>query len=111
MAEAQGLLDELALMDLQRADQPSTFPWLPLPSLALEPLRELSDARQRNALRHWLMPLTRLPDSDHWAGWHALRDAKGDAQPCGGWPTVKCSVAVNASGGCPQHGRSFPTHR
>ena len=27
------------------------------------------------------MPLTRLPDSDHWAGWHALRDAKGDAQP------------------------------
>ena len=81
MAEAQGLLDELALMDLQRADQPSTFPWLPLPSLALEPLRELSDARQRNALRHWLIPLTGLPDSDHWAGWHALRDAKGDAQP------------------------------
>lgn len=81
MAEAQGLLDELALMDLQRADQPSAFPWLPLQSLALEPLRELSDARQRNALRHWLMPLTRLPDSDHWAGWHALRDAKRDAQP------------------------------
>ena len=81
MAEAQGLLDELAMMDLQRADQPSAFPWLPLPSLALEPLRELSDARQRNALRHWLMPLTRLPDSDHWAGWHALRDAKRDAQP------------------------------
>lgn len=81
MAEAQGLLDELALMDLQRAGQPSAFPWLPLQSLALEPLRELSDARQRNALRHWLMPLTRLPDSDHWAGWHALRDAKRDAQP------------------------------
>ncbi|MDN5484244.1 MAG: tRNA lysidine(34) synthetase TilS, partial [Pseudomonas sp.] len=76
-----GLLDELALMDLQRADQPSAFPWLPLQSLALEPLRELSDARQRNALRHWLTPLTRLPDSDHWAGWHALRDAKSDAQP------------------------------
>ena len=81
MTEAQGLLDELAMMDLQRADQPSAFPWLPLPSLALEPLRELSDARQRNALRHWLTPLTRLPDSDHWAGWHALRDAKSDAQP------------------------------
>ncbi len=81
LSEAQGLLDELALLDLKAADQPSPFPWLPLPSLALAPLRELSDARQRNALRHWLNPLTRLPDSDHWASWHSLRDAKGDAQP------------------------------
>ncbi|XVO88691.1 tRNA lysidine(34) synthetase TilS [Pseudomonas palleroniana] len=81
LGEAQGLLDDLARMDLQAADQPSPFPWLPLPSLALAPLRELSDARQRNALRHWLTPLTRLPDSDHWAGWHSLRDAKPDAQP------------------------------
>lgn len=81
LSEAQGLLDELARMDLQVADQPSPFPWLPLPSLALAPLRELSDARQRNALRHWLTPLTRLPDSDHWASWLSLRDAKSDAQP------------------------------
>ncbi|MGB7646572.1 MAG: tRNA lysidine(34) synthetase TilS [Pseudomonas fluorescens] len=81
LSEAQGLLDELALMDLQAADQPSAFPWLCLPSLALAPLRELSDARQRNALRHWLNPLTRLPDSDHWASWYSLRDAKADAQP------------------------------
>lgn len=81
LSEAQGLLDELAQMDLHAADQPSPFPWLHLPSLALAPLRELSDARQRNALRHWLAPLTRLPDSDHWASWHSLRDAKGDAQP------------------------------
>ncbi len=81
LSEAQGLLDELAVMDLQAADQPSPFPWLRLPSLTLAPLRELSDARQRNALRHWLTPLTRLPDSDHWAGWHSLRDAKADAQP------------------------------
>ncbi|MBA1428676.1 tRNA lysidine(34) synthetase TilS [Pseudomonas fluorescens] len=81
VGEAQGLLDELAVMDRQRADQPSAFPWLPLHSLLLTPLRELSDARQRNALRHWLAPLTRLPDSDHWAGWISLRDAKGDAQP------------------------------
>ncbi|MGY2140517.1 tRNA lysidine(34) synthetase TilS [Pseudomonas reactans] len=81
LSEAQGLLDELAQQDLQAADQPSPFPWLHLPSLALAPLRELSDARQRNALRHWLTPLTRLPDSDHWASWHSLRDAKGDAQP------------------------------
>ena len=81
LSEAQSLLDELAQMDLQAADQPSPFPWLPLPSLALAPLRKLSDARQRNALRHWLTPLSRLPDSDHWAGWRSLRDAKGDAQP------------------------------
>ncbi|MGY2397458.1 TilS substrate-binding domain-containing protein, partial [Pseudomonas gingeri] len=51
--EAQALLDELAQMDLQAANQPSPFPWLHLPSLSLTPLRELSDARQRNALRHW----------------------------------------------------------
>ncbi|KRP60852.1 tRNA lysidine(34) synthetase TilS [Pseudomonas trivialis] len=81
LSEAQGLLDELAQIDLQTADQPSPFAWLPLPSLALGPLQALSDARQRNALRHWLAPLTRLPDSDHWAGWNSLRDAKGDAQP------------------------------
>jgi tRNA(Ile)-lysidine synthase len=81
LSEAQNLLDELAQIDLQACNQPSPFPWLHLPSLALAPLRELSDARQRNALRHWLAPLTRLPDSDHWAGWHSLRDAKGDAQP------------------------------
>ncbi|MBC8981322.1 tRNA lysidine(34) synthetase TilS [Pseudomonas lurida] len=81
LGEAQGLLDELALLDLQAASKASVFPWLGLPSLALAPLCELSDARQRNALRHWLAPLTRLPDSDHWAGWHSMRDAKGDAQP------------------------------
>lgn len=81
LSEAQGLLDELARMDLLAADHPSPFPWLRVPSLALAPLRELSDARQRNALRHWLAPLTRLPDSDHWANWYSLRDAKGDAQP------------------------------
>ncbi|WP_455885353.1 tRNA lysidine(34) synthetase TilS [Pseudomonas spelaei] len=81
LSEAQGLLDDLARMDLEVADQPSPFAWLPLPSLAVASLRELSDARQRNALRYWLTPLTRLPDSDHWSGWHCLRDAKGDAQP------------------------------
>ncbi len=81
LSEAQGLLDELARMDLQAAHPASPFPWLQLPSLQLTSLRELSDARQRNALRHWLTPLTRLPDSDHWASWYSLRDAKGDAQP------------------------------
>ncbi|MGY2289022.1 tRNA lysidine(34) synthetase TilS [Pseudomonas sp. SDO528_S397] len=81
LSEAQGLLDELAQMDLQAGAQASAFPWLPLPSLALAPLLTLSDARQRNALRHWLTPLTRLPDTEHWAGWQTLRDAKNDAQP------------------------------
>lgn len=81
LSEAQGLLDELAHMDLHAANQPSRFAWLPLPSLALAPLQALSEARQCNALRHWLTPLTRLPDSEHWAGWISLRDARNDAQP------------------------------
>ena len=81
LAEAQGLLDELAQLDVQAANQPSGLSWLALPSLSIAPLRTLSDARQRNALRYWLAPLTRLPDSEHWVGWSALRDAKADAQP------------------------------
>ncbi|NNA96195.1 tRNA lysidine(34) synthetase TilS [Pseudomonas gessardii] len=81
LAQAQELLDELAQLDVQVAQLPSAFPWLPLPSLALAPLRDLSDARQRNALRYWLTPLTTLPDSEHWIGWNTLRDAKADAQP------------------------------
>ncbi|RJG10147.1 tRNA lysidine(34) synthetase TilS [Pseudomonas cavernicola] len=81
LREAQGLLDELAELDLAGAQTPSAFPWLPLPSLALEPLLALSAARQRNALRHWLAPLTLLPDSEHWAGWEDLRDAAVGAAP------------------------------
>src|SRR5690606_7529712 len=49
--------------------------------LALAPLLALSEARQRNALRHWLAGLTRLPEREHWAGWGDLRDARGDAEP------------------------------
>ncbi|MGC5702309.1 tRNA lysidine(34) synthetase TilS [Pseudomonas sp. NFXW11] len=81
LREAQGLLDELALMDLEAARGQEDFPWLDLPSLALGPLRQLSAARQRNALSHWLSALTRLPDSDHWVGWESLRDATAAAQP------------------------------
>ena len=44
-------------------------------------LRELTSARQRNALRHWLAGLTLAPDENHWAGWECLRDAKPDATP------------------------------
>lgn len=81
LREADGLLGELAEQDLAAAGEPSPWPWLSVPSLPLEPLVRLSEARQRNALRHWLAPLTRLPDSDHWAGWHCLRDAASDRAP------------------------------
>jgi len=80
-AQALDLLEAVALDDLAPARDTPPFPWLPLPSLALAPLRALSEARQRNALQAWLAPLTRLPDTAHWAGWSAVRDAAGDAQP------------------------------
>ena len=81
LREAEQLLAELAGLDLQSAQSASAFPWLPLPSLELAPLLELSEVRQRNALRHWLTPLTQMPDSEHWAGWRDLRDAAVDAHP------------------------------
>lgn len=81
LAEAQTLLDELAEQDLQAARPTTSFTWLGLPVLALAPIAGLSAARQRNALRHWLAPLSRLPDTDHWAGWENLRDAGAEAQP------------------------------
>ena len=80
-AEAQGLLSELAEQDLEVAAVDTAFAWLGLPSLTLDPIDRLSAARQRNALRHWLAGLTRLPDTAHWAGWEALRDAGVDARP------------------------------
>ncbi|WP_327439882.1 tRNA lysidine(34) synthetase TilS [Pseudomonas donghuensis] len=81
LSEAQGLLDELAQADLAQAATPAPFAWLGLDSLDLEVLRQLSPARQRNALQYWLAPRTRLPDSRHWAGWEALRDAASDGRP------------------------------
>lgn len=81
LAEAGELLDELARDDLVAASTPGAFAWLALPSLHLPCLAQLSPARQRNALQYWLGQFTRLPDSDHWAGWNALRDARGDASP------------------------------
>lgn len=81
LREAQDLLDELAVGDLAPARLAGEFAWLSLPALRLAPLRELSPSRQRNALRHWLAPLTALPDSAHWVGWDALRDAAVDAAP------------------------------
>lgn len=81
LGEAQQLLDELAEQDLAQAAVADEFSWLPLPQLALPPLCALSDARQRNALRYWLRPLTAMPDREHWSGWQALRDAVRDATP------------------------------
>lgn len=81
LSEAQHLLDELALQDLHAANVSTDFAWLPMPCLSLPALRELSEARQRNALRYWLRPLTTMPDTEHWAGWQALRDAAPDASP------------------------------
>jgi tRNA(Ile)-lysidine synthase len=81
LGEAQQLLGELAEMDLATVHGVSACPWLTLPSLDLSAVSTLSNARQRNLLRHWLAPLTRLPDSDHWAGWCDLRDAATDAAP------------------------------
>lgn len=81
LGEAQQLLEELAEMDLLAARGVCALPWLPLPSLDLSVVAALSDARQRNLLRYWLAPLSRMPDSDHWAGWYDLRDAAVDATP------------------------------
>lgn len=81
LREAQGLLDELAQIDLAHASLPDEFEWLGLPSLGFATIAGLSAARQRNALSHWLEPLTRLPDTDHWSGWIDLRDAGNDASP------------------------------
>lgn len=81
LAESQALLDELAQLDLAKADERSEYAGMSLPSLALEPLAGLGDPRQRNALRHWLARHALLPDSAHWAGWQTLRDARADAEP------------------------------
>ena len=81
LREAQELLDELAQIDLAAAAGSNDFAWLGVPSLDLASLRNLSAARQRNALSCWLNQRTRMPDSDHWSGWEDLRDATGDARP------------------------------
>ena len=81
LREAQGLLDELAQIDLAEASTASDCDWLDVPSLALAPLARLSAARQRNALSHWLAPRTPMPDTDHWSGWDSLRDAAEHASP------------------------------
>lgn len=81
MRQAQGLLDELAAIDLQQAVTQPQPEWLPLEALNLEVLGELSEPRQTNLLRYWLRDKTALPDTAHWAGWQGLLQAGADAQP------------------------------
>lgn len=81
LREASEMLDDLAVQDLASAQCAASCAWLKLPCLQLQPLRELSPARQRNALRYWLRELTPMPDSEHWDGWRSLRDAAIDAAP------------------------------
>ena len=81
MQEAQQLLDELAIEDLQRVQISTVLDWLTVPCLDLDKIRNLSLMRQKNLLRYWLTPFTLLPDSAHWAGWESLRDAQSDAKP------------------------------
>lgn len=81
LREASEMLDELAVQDLAAAQGSAGCGWLKLPSLALAPLRAISSARQRNALRYWLRDLTPMPDTEHWEGWRNLRDAAVDAAP------------------------------
>lgn len=81
LGEAQGLLDELAQVDLALAGAGAPLAWPGLASLDLATLVALSPARQRNALQYWLSRRSRLPDTRHWAGWADLRDAAADARP------------------------------
>lgn len=81
LQEAQQLLNELALQDLQSAQAQPLYSWLTLPSLLLEPLAHLPLARQKNALSYWLSAYTLLPNSQHWRGWQELVTAKEDASP------------------------------
>lgn len=80
-AEAHGLLRDLAEIDLERCRGRLDISWLSIPCLDLSALRQLSEARQRNLLRHWLGNETRMPNSRHWQGWTDLRDAAADASP------------------------------
>ncbi len=107
LREAEDLLAELAAIDLRACRQPSELDWpdwLDLPRIALEPLRRLSAARQRNLLRAWLGQLTRLPDSDHWAGWESLRDAGDDADPIWRLESGELRRGAGGSGGCRRTG-------
>lgn len=96
LGEAQMLLNELAEIDVRSAQVRPQHNWLLIPNLCLQSLKALSPLRQRNALRYWLAGFTTLPDTDHWAGWDALRDAATDAAPV--WQLA--TGELHRGGGC-----------
>jgi tRNA(Ile)-lysidine synthase len=84
-AEAADLLQDLAGIDLQACYDTASG------TLDLAGLRELSPARQRNLLRHWLKRrgLT-VPDHRRLQAIQTdLIPAREDAQPCVSWPGVE----------------------
>ncbi len=81
MQQAQGLLEELAAIDLRQAATQALPDWLPLEALSLDVIDQLSIARQTNLLRYWLRDKTAMPNTAHWAGWQALLQAGANAQP------------------------------
>ena len=84
--EAAELLDELAALDLAAAREPGVGGGV----LVISRLLELSTARQKNLLRHWLHGLGfSLPSEAKLQ--HILSDvllAAPDAAPCVAWPGV-----------------------
>jgi tRNA(Ile)-lysidine synthase len=85
MAEAEGLLDELAAMDLAPCADPSHIP--------LAVLAPLSVARRNNALRHALCRLALpLPGSAQLAELGRALEARHDAAALVRWPGVEARV-------------------
>jgi tRNA(Ile)-lysidine synthase len=82
-AEAAGLLDELATIDLAAPDHAA----LPAGALSLPALARLSPARRRNLLRHWLRQAGFLaPDAALFERFdEELLQAGADAEPCLRW--------------------------
>lgn len=81
MQEAQQLLAELALQDLQQVQTNMRTGNLELPALQLDLVRQLSLARQKNMLRHWLADKGRAADTAHWQGWQDLLNAARGSEP------------------------------
>lgn len=85
MAEAEGLLADLAGSDLARVDA--------LDCLPLELLRGLAPERQSNVLRHALRSLgLPLPDARQIEAIKSSLDARSDAEVCVSWPGAEARV-------------------
>lgn len=83
-SETEQLLEECAAADLQRVVGSSAW------RLALEPLRELPEARQRNVLRYWIRSLcgdagASMPFRVLHSGLSMLLTARSDGVPALAW--------------------------